>query len=256
MVSEFWVISENNGGGDHEFKDYLYWSFRQTPDGYIIETRASTHSDRQERDRLTFDKKGRLKSYQYIAWSQTYKKTVIGHIKGDQWITAYRSGDSATDLDGAGWEGAKLWTKSDPYEEQVGLGLPIQCAPLVAAYHIRRGSLGYRLPWVRNTSGRFKVKGDAEIEAVGAERVEHAGEQLEAHVLRIAAGKPGTDIHDQENRYAVQGSATFLPDGSPINMSIKSGDYKEMSQRATKQEVVGAFKIDPDAAPDLPALPE
>ncbi|MEM6257886.1 MAG: hypothetical protein AAGI37_06185 [Planctomycetota bacterium] len=256
IVSEFWVMAENNGGENQKFENYLRWSFKRTPDGYTIETMSSSHGDRHERDRLTFDKAGKLTGFQYIEWSATYKKTVVGYIDGDLWVTAYRSGDSAHNLDGLGWAGAELRVKQYAANEQLGLGLPIQCAPLVVAYHIRHSNLGYELPWVRNVTGRFKIKGDTVVEAVGQEQIQHAGQAVESHVLKIASGKPGTDIFDENNRYAVQMVGSFLPDGSLIGLRIKgAGGYKQTAQWATREEVVKKFKLDLGAVPELPVLP-
>lgn len=249
-ASEFWAIEQYVTQNGQAYRSYFYWSMRRTDEEIVFETRAGDAAGHHH-DRLTYSTKGELLSYQFIEWQGKRGRTIVGVAQGEQWVAT----EAQVDLDHRVNRDTDI--DRDPLEK-MAKDLPIHWAPLVFAYHLRKGSLSYPWKWTTLTSGKQLIKGDLAIEDIGTEVVAYQGDKVEAYVLLVYAGKQGTDIKDRSNRFAAHLVVKLLPDASLYSIAgtTSGGQNKYTAHRASAQAVAEEFKLDLESTPALPALPD
>lgn len=128
----------------------------------------------------------------------------------------------------------------EPYENSI----PSEWQPLVFAYHIQKGSLGYRFD--RADVSRSN-RGDSNIfEDVGTEQVEFHGKQATAHLL---VGKRD-DASDSRSKQPAMVKYLVLPNGLPMSIRIDIGEHEYISKRITAEQAKKKLPIDDAVAED------
>ena len=111
--------------------------------------------------------------------------------------------------------------------------------PLVYAYHLRNGSLGYdvELAHFLSVGSAYTIR----IEDVGTQAVEVDGHPQEAHVL-VASRTIGTGRHQREHVTQM----LMLSTGEYVS-SFQTGErYRLSSERITREEAIEMFALDED----------
>lgn len=234
----YWLIwGEKYDGSASGTVGYRYVSIRGEGGKLAVQvvTFSRDETDDAGRLRLVYDKSGRLESYDQ-SW-----KTSSGRYSG---------------VRGSVRGGFLRLTDQDPIPiESLEDRVVFECLPLVFAYHIRHGHLGYRfqtreMSWLEHPAPQVDYQ--TSLEDLGVESVDFDGQSHDAHVLRL---KYRSRYRGSNEVYRCTGQVLTLPNGEVMRWSV---DYDEMTyraRRATVDEVAERFGIKPKRLRDRPNEP-
>lgn len=115
--------------------------------------------------------------------------------------------------------------------------VPAEWLPLILAYHIRQGSLGYRF----ETFNPIGLS-DAQVNRVvclGAEQAQIDGEDRRAHLLTIERAQEGN-----QSNILTRIKMLVSEDGEVLWMDSESGKYRLAYRRTTAEQIAERFEID------------
>lgn len=119
--------------------------------------------------------------------------------------------------------------------------VPVAWLPLVRAYHIRKGHLGYQVNTVDLTRSADKIT--RSIEDVGSETIEVDGQAVTAHLLLETTSRErrGQTVTTSAQTMAQQ-------NGALVSSQSKQGAYTYTTQRKAEQTVREKFGLEDEAA--------
>ncbi len=236
--------------------DFDYWMLtRSKKDGKPWGSESVTHyTIKADGDRLVFKNvkqsigattyrrvtttvytgQGKLVSYEYI-YAPRGKKSMqyTGKVENDEFVIEAKRFDSegnVTNVD------RSKTLSLEPYETS----LPVEWQPLVFAYHIRQGSLGYRLD--RTDISRSNTQDQNQFEDVGIEQVQFNGKTLNAHLLI------GNRTSERERRSRQPASLQYLvlTTGELMSTRFSIAEYEYISIRFSEEDFNLMFPFSKD----------
>jgi len=237
---DFWMITEITRDGRRALNDrFMRWSAKAV-DGklrFVIETGRADADKPHSFAETIYTKDGRFVSYHQVSSEHGRKveETRGEVVNGDTIVM------KTTSYDEAG-EPTKTQTTSrsmDFFKTTV----PSEWFSLIAAYHIRKGSLGYRFA---RTDIHYRYQhAETKLKDIGTERVEVEGETYDAHLLKGTRtfGKPG------------RGSETelvylMLPNGEMVYSKTNFIGMDFVSRRVGRDDVAERFWLPGEAQDD------
>jgi len=235
----FWLIFSTPRDEDGDSRDslFMYWSVQPIGLGRLrFQHVYGTHPPGDEgpdraylyHKQLIYDADGNIVSYHAdFDLPGTDRWVIVGRVVGDDFLLT-------TTLD-KGLHLARLNRESRAIPlSRFDTAVPVEWMPLVIAYHLRRGHLGYRL-----TTIEFATRQVAQTRAtdLGIEMVEHEGDRVPAHFIGFElAFDPSHGVSDETIKV----------------LALKNGEYMRMHyqhdeltpvRRATAQQVADAFGV-------------
>lgn len=249
---DFWLLIKVTHDGKPSGDRFMRWSIKPIY-GHLVFTFQNGTAGNAKYHRMsttTYSKEGKLVGYARVVHEHGRKSAeVVGKVvEGKLEITT-------TSFDKAG-KALKPTTETKSLEPLKST-VPSEWFSLVAAYHIRKGSLGYRFA---RTDLHFHFQhAETVIEDVGVEQVEHNGKKFPAHLLLGDRnfGKRKRDSAESKLQYLV------LANGELMYMRNLYYGYEFLGRRATAEQIKSQFWLPgsaaapaPEAAPDQEAVPQ
>lgn len=243
VQAEFWMRIEASYKDRPMDVRFIHWHIRPV-DGQLACTLESGTRDNKLHSisTMTYSKQGKLTAFRSDAHLQGRKtSTTVGEVVDGQLVM------KVTSYNAAGKGTTQPQTRSlQAFEETV----PSEWFTIVAAYHIRKGNLGYSFART-DTAYRFQ-HAQTSIEDVGTEEVQWGGETHTAHMLlgERVFGKRKPDKPDSKLQYLL------LPNGEMMYMRNLYHNYKFLGYRASKKDIAKEFWLPPAVEPkaeDKPA---
>lgn len=229
---DFWMRIEASYDGRPMDSRFIHWQIKPV-DGQLVftlESGTAGNSKLHSCAQITYAKTGELTAYRNVSYLHGKKASeVVGTVVDDQLVL------KDTTFEGNG-QSVTTETKSlKPFETTV----PSEWFSLIAAYHIRKGSLGYQFERT-DTAYRFQ-HADTIIEDVGTEQVEWNGKTYTARMLlgKRTFDKRKADKPDSKLQYLV------LPNGELMYMRNLYFGYKFLGNRVTKEAIQKEFWLPP-----------
>lgn len=223
----FWLIAEMNRRTEMLS---MGWSIKREDKDIVIGLVVAEGGREKSSSALTYTADGKLKGYRMVQAWRSSTKTIEGKVVGENLELTVTRDDHEGDI---------KKTESIPLKD-FEQGTLLHWSPLVAAYHIRKGNLGYKVGMIFEPEDA-RVEAVLHVEDAGTEMVEHQGEQVEAHVLIIRAFDPDRrDGEAVDESRVVQMTMTFLKDGGFFAMHMKQGEMAVTAKLATQEEVIEA----------------
>jgi hypothetical protein len=231
---DYWIETKSLMNGVPRGRNSMtHWTIKPEKGQLVFQSDMHTvGANNYRRIKTTvYSSQGKLQSYRYRYYLRGRKMMVTeGEVEDNAVVlktTRYDSDGNVQDVQ----QGKTLSLK--PYEEAI----PSEWQPLVFAYHIRKGSLGYRIDRAdisRSNSGDTSL-----FEDVGSEQVEFDGKQARAHLLVGKRDNPADSRSKQPSnvRYLV------LPNGEHMSVQWEIGEYAYISKRISAEQ---AKKLLPD----------
>jgi len=230
--AEFWMRIEAS------YKDrpmdirFIHWHIRPA-DGQLACTLESGTRDNKLHSisTMTYTKQGKLKAYRSVAHLQGRKTSEsTGEVVDNNLVL------KSTTYDAAGKQTTRSETKSLAAFEKT---VPSEWFTIIAAYHIRRGSLSYR--FARTDTAYNFQHADTFIEDIGAEQIEFEGKTYTAHMLLgdRTFGTRNKTKPDSKLQYLI------LPNGEMMYMQNLYHGYKFRGTRVTKESIQEVFWLPP-----------
>lgn len=231
---EYWTVMsmDNLAGGTTTM--YSHWS-AQAVDGSLVIESAETGdvggNRVTTRTLRVYSAQGVIQSYQMSArFGQAQEMTMTGVVDGDEMVLT-------TTIENA--PGLPPGEKLEQPARRVPLeafnsGVSQEILPLVHAYHIREGHVGYTMQLSAGLGGAGQLQ--MRIENTGTEMVDFDGEQYRAHVLIMLP--PGAAPEEAKATFVV------LEDGSLMSMTMNEAGQEIRSRRITAAEAREALGLD------------
>lgn len=238
----FWLIfATPDEDGAPSDSMYMYWSVEPRLGRLYIEHIYGSNRGGREgsgfhyRKRLIYSRRGEFLSYTAdLQLGAGHRQSITGKLDADQIVL--------TTINRRGHTGFKqhVSERSIPVST-FNDAVPVEWMPLVIAYHIRHGSLGYDLTTLEFATGQM---GQTRIEDLGTELYQHAAELHNAHFL-------GVDIRVAGQRTKRRETLKVLTakDGNYFQIHYQEGSGTTV-RRSSIDEVVEVFGVEmPAPAP-------
>ncbi len=213
-------------------QSYHHWSIKPV-EGRLVFTYQMGYTGVNGYHKLrrsVYEADGSLVSYQdQMVRSTGSLRTVTGQVVDDQLVL-----ETTTDVE-AGIQAPADQRRKVPlkvFEE----ALSPDWLPLVLAYHVRRGSLGFGYATVDVSRNNEKIQ--SAVENLGSEQVQVAGAMVDAHLLRVKKSIDGKDDGQ------VNATMFVLADGSVWSMTNRTKKMRMDFRRSTAEEVSKEFSLD------------
>jgi predicted GNAT family N-acyltransferase len=230
--AEFWMRITASYKDRHIDYRFIHWHIRHV-DGQLVCTLESGRSEIKQHSiaTMTYSKEGKLTAYRNVSHNQGQKTSdVIGEVVDNELIlktTNYRGEQKTTESE----------KKSlDVFEKT----LPSEWFTIVAAYHIRKGSLSYSFSR-SDTAFNFQ-HAETTIEDVGTEEVQWDGKTYTGHML---LGERTFGSNRQKTNPDSKLQYLLLPNGEMMYMRNLYHGYKFLGYRVTKEDIAKEFWLPP-----------
>ncbi|MFK7789455.1 MAG: hypothetical protein AB8C95_08220 [Phycisphaeraceae bacterium] len=232
---EAWVIStrSNRQGQVGTLGSYTHWSIKPVDGKLVVQMKQGWAPPRQfsTLQRFIYTAEGELDAYHEIRESQGKPTAnMIGKVEGENLVIKPNPEVGVLNI--------SLSRERTVAMETFATHVPVAWMPLVRAYHLQSGHLGYEYATVDLTRSSEKI--GRSVEDVGAEIVTIQGKEHVAHLLLEQRSRK-----NRTNQQADGKSKTMvLSDGSTFSSVLKHGQYTFTSRRVSIEDVRKSFVID------------
>lgn len=226
--AEFWMRIEVSRQDRPMEARFIHWHIRGVQ-GQLVCTIESGRAESKEHSiaTMTYSKQGKLSSYRNVSHLGGRKTSdTVGEVLNNKLVA------KTTTYDAAGNTSVNEQTRSLAVFEKT---VPSEWFTIIAAYHIRKGSLSYAFART-DTSYNFQ-HAETSIEDVGTEEVQWEGKTYTATMLlgERTFSKRQRDEPDSRLQYLL------LPNGEMMYMRNLYFGYKFVGERVTKEAIAKEF---------------
>ncbi|MFN3168237.1 MAG: hypothetical protein ACE37H_14340 [Phycisphaeraceae bacterium] len=233
---DYWLtMTMRNDAGRVGNESYYHWSIKPEGETLVFTYRYgfAGNNGRHVHSRAVYSAKGGLVAYrQVMAFASGLTRTTTAEVGADQTVL------TTTTTRDDGREPAPAKVARLPAERESG-AVPAEWLPLVFAYHIRKGSLGYRYKTI-NPVGQGPPQANRVVD-LGVERVEIDGEPRRAHLLALERAQAGNP-----QNILTRIKVLVTEAGEVLSMDSASDKYRLVYRRTTAEEAAERFGVELD----------
>lgn len=205
---------------------YHHWSIKTDAGKLVIELalcRPMPHGSKTLQ-RFIYSADGTLEAYHELRESRGKPTAdLIGKVEGDELVIKPNPE--------VGILNANLSRERSVPLATFDTHVPVAWVPLVRAYHMRNGHLGYEYATVDLTRSNEKIK--RSVEDVGSEQVEVAGESVLGHLLLEKIVREGKG---KRQGVATESQALVQTNGAAFNGTSRQKRYTYTTKRVSEEE--------------------
>jgi hypothetical protein len=231
---ESWSVTEMTGPNGRVFTSdtYTHWSYKVVEGQLVMQIsmgRAMPHSYLTQQ-RFTYTAEGELVAYHEVRESRGNRTAdLIGKVEGDELVI--KPNPEVGVLNENLSRERRIALKD--FETHV----PVVWAPLVHAYHIRSGHLGYSYATIDLTRSGEKIS--RSVEDLGTETIELQGDETDGHLL------VENTTRERSGKKTTSSSQTMvLKNGSAIRSKSKNGRYAYLTKRVRFEDISEKFGLE------------
>jgi len=212
-------------------ESYYHWSIRPEGDTLVFTYRYGFTgvNGRHVHKRSVYSSRGEMIGYrQVMRFDNGRTHTTAAEFVGDEKVLT-----TTTSADGELTARPKV--ARVPIEHEQG-AVPAEWLPLILAYHLRQGSLGYRYKTIDPVGTSHPTLN--RVIDLGTERVEIDGEDRRAHLLALERAQAGND-----DNILTRIKMLVTETGEVLSMDSENGKYHLTYRRTTADEVAERFGV-------------
>lgn len=233
---EAWTITKatNKNIPIPSLDKYTHWLIQPVDGKLVVQIRQCYPEPRRSLtvQRYTYNAAGELEAYHEIRKMRgNLTADMIGKVEGDQLVI--KPNPEATGLN------ANLSRERSVPLKTFETHVPIAWVPLVRAYHMRLGHLGYHYATVDLTRSAEKIEHTAED--VGEELLQIDGKEAAGHLLMETSQREARRKGSNRSP-AVESQTMVLKDGGVVSSKSQQGKYAYTARRVSEKEAGKHFE--------------
>lgn len=231
---EYWLLTKTTKDGFAWGSERYSFCTIKPIDGRLVFTVQYGYAGANGYHRMSssaYTADGKLDTYEELMHSRgKIRRKLTGKVVEDELVikTTIYNNDGQISHDGD--------TRKVALKDFEG-AVPSHWIPLVMAYHVREGSLGYRFTSI--DMSRSNERSDTVVEDIGTQNVEHNGKPANAHVLMSKRTVPNS-----RNKTELSTQYQVLENGEVMAMKTTSGTIRYNSERAASEKIIHQFALD------------